>query len=224
MPAMVEVSVASDSAVWALVTWVSADAMLACVGGDLAADEAPSVWSVDSCAWSRARSAWAWARAADREVRSMVASGWPAVTFWPVVTSTAVTRPETPKSRLAWLAGSTVPEDETVWVMVPVETVWTVVVVVIRGVALELAWPSHVPTPGAHADHHDDDDDDRPLPGEPSLASSCHDYLACRLAVSTSGGFAACGRQPPSGRHRDGPPTSKSAEHLRQATVTCEDS
>ena len=50
---------------------------------------------------------------------------------------------------LAWLAGSMVPVDDTVLVMVPVDTVWTVVVVVISGAALELLVASQVPTPAA---------------------------------------------------------------------------
>jgi hypothetical protein len=44
-----------------------------------------------------------------------------------------------------------VPVDDTVLVMVPVETVWTVVVVVISGAALELVVASQVPTPAAAA-------------------------------------------------------------------------
>ena len=74
---------ASESAVCALVTWVWAEAMLAWSEA-IWADEAPLVWSVASWAWSLARSAWAWASDADSEVSSMVASAWPAVTFWPV--------------------------------------------------------------------------------------------------------------------------------------------
>jgi len=51
---------------------------------------------------------------------------------------------------LAWLAGSIVPVEETVWVMVPVETVWTVVEVVMPVVAaLELLVANHVPRPAA---------------------------------------------------------------------------
>ncbi len=67
------------------------------------------------------------------------------------MTSTAVTRPDTPKLRLAWLAGSMVPDDETVWLIVPVETVWTVVVEVISGEALELVVASQMPTPAPTA-------------------------------------------------------------------------
>ncbi len=88
-----------------------------------------------------------------------------------------MTRPETPKSRLAWLAGSMVPDDATVWVIVPVVTVWTVVVVVIRGAALELLVPSQVPTP-APATTTIAAPDDRPLPLEPSLAVGSHNGLA----------------------------------------------
>ena len=65
VPAMVDVSVASDSEVWALVTWVCAEAMSASSEA-ICADEAPLVWSVASWAWSLARSAWAWANDADK--------------------------------------------------------------------------------------------------------------------------------------------------------------
>jgi hypothetical protein len=52
--------------------------------------------------------------------------------------------------RLAWLAGSIVPVDETVWVIVPVETVCTVVVVVMPVVAaLELLVANQVASPAA---------------------------------------------------------------------------
>ncbi len=44
-----------------------------------------------------------------------------------------------------------VPDVATVWVIVPVETVWTVVVVVIRGEALELDVASQIPKPVATA-------------------------------------------------------------------------
>jgi hypothetical protein len=73
------------------------------------------------------------------------------VTDCPTVTSTAVTRPDWPKLRLAWLEGSMVPDEATVWVMVPVETVCTVVVVVIRVEALELVVANQIPTPAAAA-------------------------------------------------------------------------
>jgi hypothetical protein len=79
----------------------------------------------------------------------MVAKAWPAVTVCPTPTLTAVTRPDTAKSRLAWLAGSMVPVDETVLVIVPVDTVSTLVVVEISGAALELLVASQVPTPAA---------------------------------------------------------------------------
>ena len=51
-----------------------------------------------------------------------VARTCPAVTAWPACTSTAVTVPETPKSRSAWVAGSSVPEVATVCLIVPVVT------------------------------------------------------------------------------------------------------
>jgi hypothetical protein len=85
------------------------------------------------------------------DVSSIVASACPSVTVWPTVTSTAVTRPDTPKSRPAWLAGSTVPEEDTVWLMVPVETVCTVVVEVMSGEALELVVANQMPTPAPTA-------------------------------------------------------------------------
>ena len=84
--------------------------------------EAPSAWSVANLDWSDATVAWTWAAVAASEVGSMVARVWPAVTVWPVVTLTAVTRPLTANDRLAWLAGSMVPVDDTVWVIVPVVT------------------------------------------------------------------------------------------------------
>ncbi len=77
----------------------------------------------------------------------MVARACPAVTVCPAATSTAVTRPDWPKLRLACAAGSMVPEEETVWVIVPVETVWTVVVVVMSGEAPELLVADQIPTP-----------------------------------------------------------------------------
>ena len=45
---------------------------------------------------------------------STVANTCPAVTVWPALTFTPVTVPETAKFRLAWLAGSSVPELATV--------------------------------------------------------------------------------------------------------------
>ena len=148
VPPIVDTSVASDSEVCALVTWVWAEAMLASSDA-ICADEALLVWSVASWAWSLARLAWASANDAESDESSMVASAWPSLTTCPTLTSTAVTRPDTPKLRLAWLAGSMVPVEETVLVMVPVETVWTVVVVEMSGAALELLVANQVPTPAA---------------------------------------------------------------------------
>ena len=71
-----------------------------------------------------------------RAVVSTVASTCPAVTVWPAFTSTAVTVPETAKLRLAWLAGSRVPELATVCWMVPVVAV-TVTVVTVSPVAVD---------------------------------------------------------------------------------------
>lgn len=94
--------------------------------------------------------AWACASEAASAVGSTVARVWPTVTVWPAVTSTAFTRPDTAKLRLAWLAGSIVPVDETVWVIVPVATVCTVVAVVMPVVAaLELLVANQVASPAA---------------------------------------------------------------------------
>src|ERR1700733_1612017 len=70
----------------------------------------------------------------------MVASVCPAATFCPALTSTAVTRPDSAKDALAWLAGAMVPVAETVWVMVPRLTVSTC------EEAAALAVPDRVPT------------------------------------------------------------------------------
>ena len=51
-----------------------------------------------------------------------VASTSPAVTVWPALTLTWVTVPDTAKFKLAWLAGSIVPELATVDWIVPVVT------------------------------------------------------------------------------------------------------
>jgi hypothetical protein len=150
VPAMVDVNVAWFRAVCALATWFWATRMPAWSDAIWAA-EAPSSWSVVSWAWSLARLAWAWASEAANDVSSMVARAWPAVTVCPALTSTAVTRPDWPKLRLACSAGSMVPDEDTVWVIVPVETVWTEVVVVISGEALELVVASQMPNPAATA-------------------------------------------------------------------------
>jgi hypothetical protein len=65
-------------------------------------------------AWVRVRLAlatcpWAVARAYFREVASKVARTCPAVTFWPMVTGTVATIPETAKDTVAALDGSVVP-------------------------------------------------------------------------------------------------------------------
>ncbi len=144
---MVDTRVASLTEAWALVTWVCAEAMLA-LSRAIWVDEAAAAWSEASCAWSLARVAWAWARDALRAVGFTVARAWPAVTVCPAVTFTAVTVPETAKLRFAWLAGSMVPVAATVWVMVPVATVCTDVVVVMPVVAApELRVASQVPRP-----------------------------------------------------------------------------
>ena len=115
-------------------------------------------------------------------------------------------------------AGSTVPDDETVWVMVPVATVWTVVVVVISGAALELRVPSQVPTPAATTTTA------RAAMIVPflvyhflRLGATCASLIYCRTR--------SLGVRP--GRHalraRQGPAhVIQSGEHLCQATTTCE--
>ena len=75
---------------------------------------------------------------------STVARVWPAVTVWPVTTSTAVTLPDTPKLRSAVLVGSIVPEADTVCFIVPVVTL-TTWVVTSSGEDAELPVPSHSP-------------------------------------------------------------------------------
>jgi hypothetical protein len=148
VPAIVDVNVASDNDVCALATWVWAEAMAASSEA-ICEEVALLLWSVESSASSLAKMAWAWANDADSDELSMAARVCPAVTVCPTLTSTAVTRPDAPKLRGAWLAGSIVPDDEAVLVIVPVDTVWTVVVVVINGVALELLVAIHMPKPAA---------------------------------------------------------------------------
>ena len=63
-------------AVWAAVTWVWAEAMLA-LSRAIWVAEALAAWSVASWAWSLARVAWAWASEALRAVGSTVARVWP---------------------------------------------------------------------------------------------------------------------------------------------------
>jgi hypothetical protein len=53
----------------------------------------------------------------------MVPSTWPAVTFWPTATSTALSVPLAPKSMSSTVLGATVPEAVTVDCTVPVVTV-----------------------------------------------------------------------------------------------------
>ena len=88
-----------------------------------------------------------WAADAVNEVGSMVARAWPAVTVCPTVTLTAVTEPLTANERLAWLAGSMVPVDDTVWVMVPVVTDSVWLVVVMDGPAADDWVPNQIPAP-----------------------------------------------------------------------------
>ena len=142
----------------------------------------------------------------------MVARVWPTDTCWPAVTSTAVTRPEAPKLRSAVLAGSTVPDEETVWVMVPVETVWTVVVVVTRGVALELLVASQVPNPAPRATTATTTMMMGPLRAYHRLRPRATDYLACRLAGHDAGH--------PSGVQRSSGPTGMGRPHPTGRTLT----
>ena len=52
---------------------------------------------------------WAVAKAYCRAALSNVARTWPAATFWPMVTGTVATIPETAKDTVAALEGSVVP-------------------------------------------------------------------------------------------------------------------
>ena len=67
------------------------------------------------------------------------------MTVWPVTTFTAVTFPDTPKLRSAVLAGSMVPEADTVCFMVPVVTATTCEVISSGEVDAELPVPSQTP-------------------------------------------------------------------------------
>ena len=72
VPEMVDTKVPLVALVWAVVTWVCAEAMLA-LSRAIWVDDALAVSSVASCAWSLANVAWAWARAALSAVGSTVA-------------------------------------------------------------------------------------------------------------------------------------------------------
>ncbi|GHF86934.1 hypothetical protein GCM10017566_71010 [Amycolatopsis bartoniae] len=113
VPAMGEVSVASESAVCALSSWFWA-AVIDASSASICAEDAPFDWSDDSFDWSEARLDLACATLADSDADCTVASACPAVTCWPTVTFTAVTCPDTPKFRSLRCAGSIVPDDETV--------------------------------------------------------------------------------------------------------------
>ena len=95
-----------------------------------------AVSSLANRALAAATCAWAALTSSVSAVVSTVASTWPAVTACPALTLTAVTFPETAKSRLAWLAGSIVPELATVDWIVPVVT-GTVVVLITKPVGVE---------------------------------------------------------------------------------------
>ena len=94
VPAIVDVNVASDNDVCALVTWVWADAMAAWSEA-ICEDVAPLVWSVESCASSLASVAWAWANEADNDELSMVARVCPAATVCPGAEMPGRARPGT---------------------------------------------------------------------------------------------------------------------------------
>src|SRR5579875_476599 len=148
LPVMLERRVASARSVSAV---VRAD------WADVTADWSESIWlveaesdlSLDSLAWSADRVAVAASTSSRRAELPTVARDWPALTFWPTLTWTAVTWPDTAKSRSAWWPGSMVPDADTVCFMVPVVADTTSVVVVI-GAAEEVEdplVPSHTPTP-----------------------------------------------------------------------------
>ena len=117
MPEMVEVSEASLRFVWALESDDSAEVTEAS-SVSIVLVEALAASSVERRSSAEVSCAWAALTSSERAVVPTVASTWPAVTVWPAFTSTAVTVPETPKLRFAWLAGSIVPELATVCCMV----------------------------------------------------------------------------------------------------------
>ncbi len=121
VPAMVEVSEASLRLVWAVESEDSAEVIDA---------SSVSIWlaaaPAASSLASRSSAAVNWACAAltssERAVVPTLARICPAVTVCPAFTQTASTVPGTAKFKLAWLAGSRVPELATVCWMVPVVT------------------------------------------------------------------------------------------------------
>src|SRR5579884_2496998 len=119
VPAIGEVSEASARFAWAVARLALAAARLAWSALVWAA-EAPDDTSESTLAWSWATVALAWATLLWRLAELTVARTWPAVTVWPACTLTAVTWPGTVKFRLSVVAGSRVPETETVWRMLPI--------------------------------------------------------------------------------------------------------
>ena len=170
VPAMVDVSAASLSAVWALESDDSAEVTAAW------SESIVVVAALEASSAARRASAedsWACAALTSSEsaVVFTVASTSPAVTVWPALTLTAVTVPDTPKLRLAWLAGSIVPELATVCWIVPVLTE-TVCVVTTRPVGVDepdVSQYREAACAGQHDDHRDDDDRPVPTPEGPGL-------------------------------------------------------
>jgi hypothetical protein len=105
---------------------------------------APLEESVLSCSSAAVTDAAAAVRCETSAASSIDASGVPTETFWPAVTYTCVTVPDTAKLRFALCAGSTVPEAETVCWIVEAATVY---VVVALAALLEDRVNHHVPVP-----------------------------------------------------------------------------
>ncbi|AEH11517.1 MULTISPECIES: hypothetical protein [Protofrankia] len=103
MPAIGEVSVAWDSDCCAAASALRA-AVTAWLSAFTCASDAPALRSADSLDSLVATVASACATEAASAAESIVASTCPVMTCWPTVTETPVTRPETPKVRLAWWA------------------------------------------------------------------------------------------------------------------------
>ena len=113
MPEIVEVNDASLRLVCAVDNDDSADVTDAS-SESIELVDAPDASSLESRSSAAVSCAWAAVTSSDSALVSTVANTCPAVTVWPALTLTAVTVPETAKFRLAWLAGSSVPELATV--------------------------------------------------------------------------------------------------------------
>lgn len=144
VPVMVDVNVASLSDSWAALSdaWAAVTADSSAV--TCAEEVDVELWSAESLALSESSVAWASSTWAERAVGSTVARAWPAVTLWPTETSTAVTRPDTEKSRSAVLAAAMVPVADAVCSIVPYATV-TIRVLTVDAAAGRVA--SHAPRP-----------------------------------------------------------------------------